>query len=224
MSLVLPMKISQLVRMFILAAPLSGAAAAADDSVAALNLVFPAFKPEVYERVEIAVSGMPAAANPFDPEVVALDAEVAAPSGKVVRVPGFFEREFSRKLEGGREVLEGGAERWRIRWLPVEPGRHTLSVRATLAGRIAARGEAVIEAVPGKRHGLASVDPMGMRSFRLDDGTPLFLEGLCMCCRDQTRLLGRQQLLAPPSLQRHQRRALPAPERVLHERGGPEAL
>jgi len=175
------MKISQLVRMFILAAPLSGAAAAADDSAAALNLVFPAFKPEVYERVEIAVSGMPAAANPFDPEVVALDAEVAAPSGKVVRVPGFFERQFSRKLEGGREVLEGGAEGWRIRWLPVEPGRHTLSVRATLAGKIAARGEAVIEAVPGKRHGLARVDLMGMRWFRLDDGTPLFLDGLCMC-------------------------------------------
>jgi len=54
-------------------------------------------------------------------------------------------------------------------------------VTATLAGKTAARGEAVIDAVPGKRHGLARVDLMGMRSFRLDDGTPLFLDGLCMC-------------------------------------------
>ncbi len=48
---------------------------------------------------------MPAAANPFDPESAALDLEVTAPSGKQLRVPGFFHREFDRKLEGQREVL-----------------------------------------------------------------------------------------------------------------------
>ena len=151
------------------------------DAPTKLDLAFPAVKPEVYERVEMSVSGMPAATNPFDPEIIALDAEVKAPSGKVQRVPGFFEREFDRKLQGGREALGGGAEGWRVRWLPLEPGRHSVSVTATLAGKVAARGEAVVEAVAGKRHGLARVEPVGMRSFRLDDGTPLFLNGLCMC-------------------------------------------
>jgi len=131
--------------------------------------------------VEAAVSGMPAATNPFDPEAVTLDVEVKAPSGEVQRVPGFFAREFERKLDGRREVLEGRAEGWKIRWLALEPGRHTLAATATLGGKVVARGESAIEVAPGKRHGLARVDPVGKRSFRLDDGTPLFLKGLCAC-------------------------------------------
>ncbi len=82
-------------------------------------------KPEVFERVEIDVSGMPSAENVFDPARIALDLDVTPPSGRVLRVPGFFARDYERKLEQGREVLtargEGG---WHFRWLPLEPGTH----------------------------------------------------------------------------------------------------
>ena len=161
--------------------PCLGARVGAGEAEATLALTLPAGKPEVFERVEIAVGGMPAAANPFDPDIIALDAEVRSPSGKVQRVPGFFARDFARKLDRGREVLTAGAEGWRLRWLAVEPGRHTLSVTATLAGQVVARGAGVLEAVAGPRHGLARVEPAGQRTFCLDDGTPLFLNGLCMC-------------------------------------------
>jgi hypothetical protein len=153
----------------------------AEDTLATLMLAPSPAKPEVFQRVEMAVSGMPAAANPFDPEAVALDLEITPPSGKTIHVPGFFGREFEHRLEGQREVLEGGAEGWRVRWMALEPGRHTLVAIATLAGKVVARSQTVVEAVPGKRHGLARVDPVGQRSFRLDDGTPLFLNGLCAC-------------------------------------------
>ncbi|HEY5912598.1 MAG TPA: hypothetical protein VJA21_18510 [Verrucomicrobiae bacterium] len=147
-----------------------------------LELRLPVAKPEVFERVEISVSGMPSATNPFDPEMVTLDLEVMPPSGKVVRVPGFFGREFSRKLEGNREVLspqgDGG---WRLRWLPLEPGPHKLVATASLDGRPVGRGEAVMEVTAGKRRGLARVEPKQKRYFCLDDGTPLFLNGLCVC-------------------------------------------
>ena len=64
----------------------------------------------------------------------ALDLEVTAPSGKQVRVPGFFYREFDRSLDGHREVLAPrGEEAWRIRWLPTEAGRHTLTAVAPSA-------------------------------------------------------------------------------------------
>ena len=138
--------------------------------------------PEVFERVEMSVGGVPAADNPFDPESIAVDLEVKGPSGKTARVPAFFQREFSRKLEGDTEILvpegDGG---WRIRWLPLEPGRHTLVVTVTLAGEPAGRGEAAVEVAEGKRHGLVGVEPSGKRAFRLTDGTPLFLNGLCAC-------------------------------------------
>jgi len=156
--------------------------APAADSIGKLELRLPSGKPEVFERVEIPVAGVPAAANPFDPDEIALDLEVTPPSGKRLRVPGFFHRDFERKLEASREVLTpAGKEGWRIRWLPLEPGRHTLIVTATLNGKPAAQGEAFVEAIAGKRHGLARVEPEGKRYFRLDDGTPLFLNGLCAC-------------------------------------------
>jgi hypothetical protein len=149
---------------------------------AKLELKWATAKPETFERVEIVVRGVPAATNPFDPESITLDLDVTSPSGKRLQVPGFFHRDFERKLEENREVLtpqsEGG---WRIRWLPLEPGRHTLIAAATLAGKPAARGEAVLEVSAGKRHGLVGVEPEGKRYFRLDDGTPLFLNGLCAC-------------------------------------------
>ena len=146
-----------------------------------LALTLSSSQPEVYERVELAVSGMPSATNAFDPETVALDLEVTAPSGKVLRVPGYFARDFERTLDGQRELLNPRGEGWRIRWLGLEPGRHALAVTATLGGKTAGRGEAAVEVVAGKRHGLARVEPVGKRYFQLDDGTALFLNGLCVC-------------------------------------------
>ncbi len=146
-----------------------------------LELRLSSSKPEVFERVEIAVAGMPTAANPFDPDLISLDLEVTAPSGKISRVPGFFARQYERKLNGQREDLDPRGEGWQLRWLAVEPGRHSLTVTASLGDQVAARGETTVVAVPGKRHGFARVDPVGKRSFKLDDGTPLFLNGLCVC-------------------------------------------
>ena len=147
-----------------------------------LEITVPAGKPEVFERVELSIGGVPAAGNPFDSDSISLDLDVTAPSGKQLRVPGFFKRAFDRKLVGNREVLtpidSGG---WRVRWLPLEPGRHKLVASVTLAGKPAGRAEATLEATAGKRHGLARVEPEGKRYFRLDDGTPLFLNGLCAC-------------------------------------------
>jgi hypothetical protein len=147
-----------------------------------LELKLPPGKLEVFERVEIVVDGVPAAANPFDPAEIALDLEATAPSGKVFKMPGFYGREFERQLEGRRELLtpqgEGG---WRIRWLPLEPGPHKLAVTTTKGGKPTARVKVVVEVLAGNRHGVARIEPEEKRYFCLDDGTPLFLNGLCAC-------------------------------------------
>jgi hypothetical protein len=136
--------------------------------------------PEVFERTEIEVQGVPAAENPFDPESIRLELKAVSPSGKELHVPGFYYHDFSRKLEGNREVLTSQGEgTWRIRWLPLEAGQHTLSVTASVGGKSTAQGQAVLQVVAGKRHGIASVEPEGKRYFRLADGSPLFLKGLC---------------------------------------------
>jgi hypothetical protein len=176
------MKNSQLTRavVFLLGLLLNTAPAGAADGQ--LTLHVPAGTLEVFERIEITVDGIPTVDNPFDPEVIALDLEVTPPSGGRLRVPGYFQQDFERKLENGREILTpNGTGNWRLRWLPLEPGRHRLTATLTLAGRPAGRAQATVEVAAGKRHGLARVEPQGKRYFRLDDGTPLFLNGLCAC-------------------------------------------
>lgn len=138
--------------------------------------------PEVFQRVELRVAGMPAAENPFDPEVIALDLVGTSPRGERVRVPGFYHREFERKLEGNQEKLtpsdDGG---WRVRWLPVEAGRHELELTATTRGAVVGRGRLTVNVTTGHRPGLVRVERTSRRYFQLDDGTPLFLNGLCAC-------------------------------------------
>ena len=53
---------------------------AAGDATGKFELKLPTAKPEVYERVELSLEGVPAATNPFDPESIAVDLEIAAPS------------------------------------------------------------------------------------------------------------------------------------------------
>jgi hypothetical protein len=176
------MKTNQPIHIAILLQLILLSTAGAGDTNGNLILDLSANKPEVFERVEISVAGMPAAANPFDPDAITLDLEVGQPSGKSLRVPGYFQREFDRKLEGNREALSPRGEgSWRIRWLPLEAGRHALVATATLGGKVVARGEVAIEVAAGKRHGLVRVEPEVKRYFQLDDGSPLFLNGLCAC-------------------------------------------
>jgi hypothetical protein len=160
---------------------LLGAACAGEPGVK-LELKRSGETPEVFERVEIEVEGVPAAANHFDPESIKLDLEAVGPSGKSLHVPGFYQDDFDRKMEGKGEVLtprgQGG---WRLRWLPLEAGRHTLVVTASVGGKPLGQGQTVIQVVAGKRHGLARVEPEGKRYFCLNDGAPLFLNGLCAC-------------------------------------------
>ncbi len=167
----------------VLASAAAGATADAGEPPDSLRLAIPAGKVEVFERVEIGVLGVPAAGNPFDPEEIAVDLEARPPSGAAIRLPGFFHREYERKLEGNREVLTPRGEgEWRIRFAPVEPGRHELTVTVSVKGRPTEKAAGEIEVSSGSRHGFARL--AGKRSFRLDDGTPLFLNGLCACWHD----------------------------------------
>ncbi|MCX8108148.1 MAG: DUF5060 domain-containing protein [Verrucomicrobiae bacterium] len=147
-----------------------------------LQINLPSSTPGVFGRVELTVSGMPESPNPFDAERIALDLEVTSPSGKVLKVPGFFMREFERRLDGNREHLvpKGNGE-WRIRWLPSEPGRHRLTAAVKVEGRPVDHSSITVEIAPTRNRGIARVETKSRRYFKLDDSTPLFLNGLCAC-------------------------------------------
>jgi hypothetical protein len=171
-----PLVITPLI--LLLAVSLAGAGGAA----AHLELKPNSAAPEVFERVEFDVTGMPAATNPFDPDSVTLDLVDTPPSGKKLSIPGFYEQNFDRNVDGESEILTArGQGAWRVRWLPMEAGRHTLIGSATVNGKPAGQAQLTLQVVAGKRHGLARVEPREKRYFCFSDGTPLFLKGLCAC-------------------------------------------
>jgi hypothetical protein len=62
----------------------------------------------------------------------------------------------------------------------LESGRHALRVTARRAGGEALEARTTLEVGSRAHRGLIRADP-GSRYFRFDDGTPLFLNGLCAC-------------------------------------------
>ncbi|MBI3829333.1 MAG: DUF5060 domain-containing protein [Planctomycetes bacterium] len=79
-------------------------------------------------------------ANPFDAQQADLWAIVTAPSGKTLRVPGFFDQPCKRREEkpGGAESVEPvGEERWTIRFRATEQGPHKVALELREGGKYA---------------------------------------------------------------------------------------
>lgn len=90
-----------------------------------------------WQRAEFRVTGVPAVTNPFDPEVIQVDATITTPGAKSFVVPAFWYQPYQRALNGGREGLtQAGAAHWRVRFCPQETGVHTITVAARTNGAL----------------------------------------------------------------------------------------
>jgi hypothetical protein len=84
---------------------------------------------QLWQRLEFQLPNIPAAANPFDPAQIRLDATFTLPSSRTVTVPAFWYQGYQRLLSGGNEqdTLTGSAG-WRLRFTPPETGGYSLSL------------------------------------------------------------------------------------------------
>jgi len=89
--------------------------------------------------------------NPYDARQVRLDAEFETPSGRVYRIPGFWWEgyEFGR---GDWPVATGEAG-WRVRFCPLEAGKHRMRVLLTDQRGRAESPWLSFEVRPGRRRG-----------------------------------------------------------------------
>lgn len=161
---------------------LSGASAQVSPS---LRLVG---QPWVGRVLELEVTGAPEAANPFDPDLIRLEAEFTLPDGSRLATPGFWYQDYRRREEAGREVLAPtGVAGWRIRFTPRATGKHQVEAvfwlgdqRAGTASLSFEAREAGGDAAPG----FARVAADG-RYFETAQGEPLPLIGHCVCWHHQ---------------------------------------
>ena len=97
--------------------------------------------PQLWQRIEFAVTNVPDSSNPFDPDLIRLDAAFTLPSRKVMTVPAFWFQDYQRELlqdsQGDYESLNAlGSPGWRVRFAPPETGSYTVSLTIRTNGQV----------------------------------------------------------------------------------------
>ncbi len=154
-------------------------------SHAAEVTIAPARSLRLWQRAEFVITGVPPAANNFDPEQIRVDAEIALPSGGKRSVPAFWMEDFtSARIGGGEQLTATGSKNWRLRFLPTEAGKYTITLTLALAGddaRPVSTFEFNVAGIPSdERHGWVRVTA-DRRNFEFSDGRPFRLVGENLC-------------------------------------------
>ncbi|MBE3583951.1 MAG: DUF5060 domain-containing protein [Limnochordaceae bacterium] len=114
--------------------------------------------------------------NPFDPDQIDLQAVFTSPTGRVLRVPGFFMLPYTRESAPGEvEWLSyPGPGQWQIRFTPDEVGDWTFVVLLkTPQGEAQSSGGRFV-VTPSDAPGFIRVNKENPRGFAFDNGQPFW--------------------------------------------------
>ncbi len=135
-----------------------------------------------FERVELTPDLAATFDNPFDPEDVAVDAEVTLPNRKRWVVPGFYYAPFRLETDGGRERLRlAGPACWKVRLTPTLPGTYRVVVKVRDRTGTAQCPPVTFRATPAKAKGFIRVSAASPTYFCHDDGSPYIAIGENLC-------------------------------------------
>jgi len=140
---------------------------------------------QAWQRLEFTITNVPAVSNPFDPDIIRLDATFTLLSSKTVTVPAFWYQAYQRSLSGGYESdAPLGPPGWRVRFTPPETGSYTVSLTILTNGQpsgspVNTNFLATAGPVPA-RFGSVGIAP-GAQYFQTGDGQPLRLIGENVC-------------------------------------------
>ena len=136
-----------------------------------------------YELVEfkVPVSGTTLQElSPYRATELALDAEITMPSGKTMRVPGFYTQDYAANDSGATPV--DGAKGWRIRFSGPEPGLYKGKVELRVKGKLAASRELPpFTLAKSGNHGIIRVSRTAPRYLEFEDGASYFPVGQNVC-------------------------------------------
>ena len=140
---------------------------------------------QIWQRVEFRIENIPAVSNPFDPDVIRLDATFTPPSSNTTAVPAFWYQTYQRSLQSGSERLTAsGTPEWRLRFTPTESGNYGLGLSISTNGQpfgvAVTTNFTVPNALPPAQHGFARVAP-DRQYFETSDGRPLPFIGANVC-------------------------------------------
>ena len=140
---------------------------------------------QAWQRLEFTITNVPAVSNPFDPDVIRVDATFTLPSSKTVTVPAFWYQAYQRSLSGGYESdVPTGPPGWHVRFTPPETGSYTVALTILTNGQPSGspvNTNFIVSAGPvPARFGYVGIAP-GAQYFQTGDGQALRLIGENVC-------------------------------------------
>jgi hypothetical protein len=121
--------------------------------------------------------------NPFDPETIAVDVEVAGPAGKNLIFPAFLNQDFRFTYHFTQETrMPVGKPYWTFRFTPRQPGDYRL--RLVVKDRSGTQAEVLktawreLRVAGSDRRGFVRVSQSNRRFFEFDNGDWFFPLGL----------------------------------------------
>ena len=139
----------------------------------------------VGERVTLDVDLAATYDNPFDSDDVRIEAVVATPSRRILRVPGFLYQPFDRLAIDAAEVVEAqGPPRWQVRLSFAEPGAHFVRVGAWDRTGAATSESVRIDVAPSDSPGMVRRHLTDHRYFVTERGESFFPIGANVCWAD----------------------------------------
>jgi hypothetical protein len=153
-----------------------------------------------YECFEVAFRLDKVYANPFDPDQVDVQAQVTAPSGRTVKLFGFWYQDYRRCINGRDESLVPvGEPSWRVRFAPSEVGPHTYTISVRDASGVRTTKPRRFEVLDGPSDGFLRVSERDCHYLEFDSGRPWWGIGLNLHCtydyRYNSMVRGGERLL-----------------------------
>jgi hypothetical protein len=103
--------------------------------------------------------------NPYDPEDIDVYAEFTAPSGRKIRINGFYDNHLD-------------ADQWKVRFSPDETGTYTYRFFVSDVGGQGESAEATFESIESEHHGWIRPSTVNPHYFAHDDGTSYYGVGV----------------------------------------------
>jgi hypothetical protein len=135
----------------------------------------------VYERVDLTADVTATFDNPFDPDDVALDAQIRTPDGRELCIPGYFDVPCRMESNSGERLRPAGPACWRFRYTPTVAGTYRAVVRVRDRNGQAECPAVSFEAVASQRPGFVRVAPASPLYFQFDNGQAYFPIGENVC-------------------------------------------
>ncbi|MEK7414631.1 MAG: beta-galactosidase, partial [Planctomycetota bacterium] len=121
--------------------------------------------------------------NPFNPDEVAVDAEITTPSGSVELMPAYYYQDYERFLRKNKEELEAiGSPGWRIDYRPRNPGTYRWKLLVTDRGKpVGSQAAGEFTATPATHPGYIKRSPTKPDLLMRDDGSSYYPIGQNLC-------------------------------------------